>query len=71
MSKWMDLLRERRNSISQGMEPSEPTEPTFVGFVGDFPRETEKIICSTPVRQAPVTRPPRALAVAGAADLVR
>jgi hypothetical protein len=42
MSKWMDLLRERKNSFTSSPEPTEPTKAASVGFVGTSPEETRK-----------------------------
>jgi hypothetical protein len=43
MSKWMALLRERKNSFAPSPEPTEPTQGGSVGFVGSSPWEVEKI----------------------------
>jgi hypothetical protein len=43
MSKWMALLKERKNSVSRIPEPTKPTKGGSVGFVGSSLREIEKI----------------------------
>ena len=43
MSKWMALLKERKNSVSLVPEPTKPTKGGSVGFVGSSLGETEKI----------------------------
>jgi translation elongation factor EF-4 len=43
MSKWMALLKERKNSFTLSLEPTEPTKGGSVGFVGSSLREIEKI----------------------------
>jgi hypothetical protein len=42
MSKWMALLRERKNSFAPSPEPTEPTKGGSVGFVGPSPWNAEK-----------------------------
>jgi hypothetical protein len=43
MSKWMALLRERKNSVSPISVPTKPTKGGSVGFVGSSPWKAEKI----------------------------
>jgi hypothetical protein len=43
MSKWMALLKERKNTVSLAPEPTKPTKGGSVGFVGSSPWTVEKI----------------------------
>jgi hypothetical protein len=53
MSKWLALLKERKNSSSPEIEPTKPTDVGSVGFVGSPQGETGK-------NRAPEIRPPGA-----------